>query len=73
MAKYPNLGVFLSNSASIGTASSGRVSEVAAIGRCQLRQVPLIMAHLGGLLRGRFQGVTYLQDSVEPALKQDQN
>ena len=54
MAKYPHLGVFLSNSASIGTASSGRVNEVAAIGRCQLRQVPLIMAHLGELLRGRF-------------------
>ena len=54
MAKYPHLGVFLSNSASIGTASSGRVNEVAAIGRCPLRQVPLIMAHLGGLLRGRF-------------------
>ena len=43
------------NSVSIGTASSGRVSEVAAIGRCPLRQVPLIMAHLGGLLRERFQ------------------
>ena len=38
------------NNASIGTMSSGRVSEVAAIGRCLLRQVPLIMAHLGGLL-----------------------
>ena len=32
---------FKSNGVSIGTTSSGRISEVAGIGRCLLRAIPL--------------------------------